>query len=42
MVKLNKLFRVLTREGAPAIKFTPAQELKRAVMSCLLWEDQFY
>jgi TROVE domain len=42
MVKLNKLFRALTFEGARAVKFTPAQELKRAVMNCLLWEDQFY
>ena len=42
MVKLNKLIRALTFEGARAVKFTPAQELKRAVMNCLLWEDQFY
>ena len=42
MVKLNKLIRALTYEGARAVKFTPAQELKRAVMNCLLWEDQFY
>src|SRR5262245_31637273 len=42
MVKLNKLIRALTYEGARAAKFTPAQELKRAVMNCLLWEDQFY
>ena len=42
MVKLNKMIRALTHEGARAVKFTPAQELKRAVMNCLLWENQFY
>ncbi len=42
MVKLNKIVRALTHEGARGVKFTPAQELKRAVMNCLLWEDQFY
>jgi hypothetical protein len=42
MSTLNKLKRVFTREGAPAKAFTPAGELKRALMNCLLWEDQFY
>jgi hypothetical protein len=42
MSTLNKLKRVFTREGAPAKAFTPADELKRALMNCLLWEDQFY
>ncbi|MBV8975938.1 MAG: TROVE domain-containing protein [Alphaproteobacteria bacterium] len=42
MVKLNKLIRAFTHEGAPARRFTPELELKRALMNCLLWEDQFY
>jgi 60 kDa SS-A/Ro ribonucleoprotein len=31
-----------THEGAPAIPSKPYQELRRAVLSCLLWEGQFY
>ncbi len=42
MSTLNKLKRIFTREGAPARAFTPEAELKRALMNCLLWEDQFY
>ena len=42
MSTLNKLKRVFTREGAPAKAFSPADELKRTLMNCLLWEDQFY
>ena len=42
MSTLNKLKRVFTREGAPAKAFGPADELKRTLMNCLLWEDQFY
>jgi hypothetical protein len=42
MAKLNKILRVFTREGAPARKPAPEQELGRALMNCLLWEDQFY
>ena len=42
MVRLNKLVRAFTREGARAIRFTPEMELKRALMNCLLWESQFY
>jgi len=42
MAKLNKILRVFTHEGARAKRFTPEQELKRALMNCLLWEDQFY
>jgi len=33
---------VFTHEGAPASKITPEQQLRRSVMSCLLWEDSFY
>jgi TROVE domain len=42
MAKLNKLIRVFTHEGAKGKRFTPEKELKRALMNCLLWEDQFY
>jgi len=42
MAKLNKILRVFTREGARGKRFTPEDELKRALMNCLLWEDQFY
>jgi hypothetical protein len=31
-----------TYEGAPAVRITAEKELRRAVASCLLWEDQFY
>lgn len=34
--------RLLTHEGAPASRLTPYQELRRSVLSCLLWEDTFY
>lgn len=42
MVRVNKIVRAFTREGARAVRFTPEMELKRALMNCLLWEDQFY
>ncbi len=46
MVSLNKLLRrkvkPKTHEGAPARAFGPEPELRRALMNCLLWEDQFY
>lgn len=42
MVSLNKIVRAFTGEGARAKRFTPEMELKRALMNCLLWEDQFY
>ncbi|QPF89003.1 TROVE domain-containing protein [Bradyrhizobium commune] len=42
MVRLNKIVRAFTREGARAVRFTPEIELKRALMNCLLWENQFY
>ena len=31
-----------THEGAPAAKATASQQLRRAVLCCLLWEDSFY
>ena len=42
MVKLNKIVRAFTHEGAKARRFTPEMALKRALMNCLLWENQFY
>jgi 60 kDa SS-A/Ro ribonucleoprotein len=42
MVSLNKIVRAFTHEGARGRRFTPEMELKRALMNCLLWEDQFY
>ena len=32
----------VTFEGAPAIKLNAEQTLRRSVLSCLLWEDEFY
>jgi hypothetical protein len=31
-----------THEGAPAASMTAEQALRRSVMSCLLWENEFY
>jgi len=31
-----------THEGAPAASLTKEQQLRRSVLSCLLWEDGFY
>jgi hypothetical protein len=31
-----------THEGGPAITFSPQDQLRRAVLSCLLWEKNFY
>ena len=36
-------YAVTTHEGAPAAPhLTPEQQLRRSVLSCLLWEDEFY
>src|ERR1700741_1940026 len=42
MVSLNKIVRAFTHEGARGKRFTPDMALKRALMNCLLWENQFY
>src|SRR5262249_20326824 len=42
MATINKSKTPRTHEGAKARAFTPEQELKRALMNCMLWEDQFY
>lgn len=31
-----------THEGAPAARMSPEQALRRSVLSCLLWEREFY
>src|ERR1700757_4428031 len=42
MVRLNKIIHAFTHEGARAKRLAPEMELRRALMNCLLWEDQFY
>lgn len=46
MARLNKAAvspAVTTHEGGPAVAhLAPLQQLKRSVMSCLLWENEFY
>lgn len=44
MARLNilSLLRARTFEGAPAVATTPEEALKRTLLNCLLWEDQFY
>jgi hypothetical protein len=34
--------KIYTHEGAVAKHISPEQELRRSVLSCLLWEDSFY
>src|SRR5215467_8796601 len=45
MAKMNvwkRMSAVQTHEGAPAQRVGPKQELRRTVLTCLLWEDTFY
>ncbi|MGC1490976.1 MAG: hypothetical protein WA798_06340, partial [Candidatus Acidiferrum sp.] len=45
MVKMNvwkRMFPVRTHEGAVAQRVDVKTELRRTVLSCLLWEDTFY
>lgn len=42
MAKINKPKTARTHEGAKGRAFAPEQELRRALMNCMLWEDQFY
>ncbi|MDQ7823886.1 MAG: TROVE domain-containing protein [Candidatus Eremiobacteraeota bacterium] len=42
MAKLNKKVQERTHEGAPARSISPELQLRRSVLACLLWEDQFY
>ena len=38
----NKVESVVNHEGTKAISFDAEKQLRRALMNCLLWEDQFY
>lgn len=43
MAKTNvKSADIKTHEGVPAKRINAEQQLRRAVMSCMLWEDEFY
>ena len=44
MAKMNRAIaqKITTYNGAPAKKISPEQQLRRSVMSCLLWEKEFY
>ena len=45
MASLNKVVRsapIFTHEGLKAMKINPEQQLRRSVLSCLLWENTFY
>jgi hypothetical protein len=38
----NKTKLIYTHGGAEAAHINPEQQLRRSVMSCMLWEDEFY
>jgi len=38
----DPIIRISTAEGAPAVRITAEQQLRRSVLSCLLWENEFY
>ena len=42
ILKLSHLAQPRTHEGAPAARISVEQALRRAVLACLLWENQFY
>ena len=45
MTKMNvwkRMFPARTHEGAVAQRIDPRRELRRTVLTCLLWEDTFY
>lgn len=42
MATLNRLQKIFTHEGAPAARIDSLAQLERSVMSCLLWEGEFY
>ena len=42
ILKLHKHIGPRTHEGGPAKIVTPEQMLRRSVLSCMLWEDEFY
>jgi hypothetical protein len=42
VLKLDSWFSLKTHEGGPARRISPEMQLRRSVLACLLWEDQFY
>jgi 60 kDa SS-A/Ro ribonucleoprotein len=42
ILKLAHLTRPRTHEGAPAAVITSEQALRRSVLACMLWENEFY
>lgn len=42
MATLNRIRKEFTHEGARAVRIDPLAQLERSVMSCLLWESEFY
>jgi 60 kDa SS-A/Ro ribonucleoprotein len=42
MATINKTVSINTHEGATAKRISPLAQLERSVMSCLLWEGEFY
>ena len=42
VLKLSHLVSPRTHEGARAAALTPEQGLRRSVLSCMLWENEFY
>ena len=42
MATLNRLRKIFTHEGASASRIDALAQLERSVMSCLLWESEFY
>ncbi len=42
VLKLSHLARPHTHEGAPAVAISPELELRRSVLACMLWENEFY
>src|SRR3984957_14627148 len=42
ILKLSHLARPRTHEGAPAVAVSQELALRRSVLACMLWEDEFY
>src|SRR5579871_3910342 len=42
ILKLSHLARPRTHEGAPAVSVNTELQLRRSVLACMLWEDEFY
>ena len=42
VLSLSGFARLRTHEGAPAVGVTPELALRRSVLACMLWENEFY